>query len=136
MTNIKTILITGSNRGIGLELVKESLSKNFSVIGTFRNKENSQELFQLNSNNIELFEMNVVDEKASFFGNITAQEIIVEGQIKADISAEKLHVMSTGKVEGDLLYRTLKIDEGGYLNSSKVIKMSDQKIIKSKVLKS
>ena len=78
----------------------------------------------------------IVSENASFIGNITAQEIIVEGQIKADISAEKLHVMSTGKVEGDLLYRTLKIDEGGYLNSSKVIKMSDQKTLKSKVLKS
>ena len=78
----------------------------------------------------------IVSENASFIGNITAQEIIVEGQIKADISAEKLHVMSTGKVEGDLLYRTLKIDEGGYLNSSKVIKMSDQKILKSKVLRS
>ena len=64
MSNLKTILITGSNRGIGLELVKESLSKNFSVIGTFRNKENSQELFQLSSNNIKLFEMDVVDEKS------------------------------------------------------------------------
>ena len=64
MTNLKTILITGSNRGIGLELVKESLSKNFSVIGTFRNKENSQELFQLSSNNIKLFEMDVVEEKS------------------------------------------------------------------------
>ena len=64
MTNLKTILITGSNRGIGLELVKESLSKNFSVIGTFRNKENSQELFKLSSNNIKLFEMDVVDEKS------------------------------------------------------------------------
>ena len=64
MTNLKTILITGSNRGIGLELVKESLSKSFSVIGTFRNKENSQELFQLNSNNLKLFEMDVVDEKS------------------------------------------------------------------------
>ena len=64
MTNLKTILITGSNRGIGLELVKESLSKNFSVVGTFRNKNNSQELFQLKSNNIKLFEMDVVDEKS------------------------------------------------------------------------
>ena len=60
----------------------------------------------------------------------------IRDRIKADISAEKLHVMSTGKVEGDLIYRTLKIDEGGYLNSSKVIKMSDQKTLKSKVLKS
>ena len=78
----------------------------------------------------------IVSENASFVGNIAAQEIIVEGQIKADISTEKLHVMSTGKVEGDLLYRSLKIDEGGYLNSSKVVKMSDQKSIKNKVLKS
>ena len=78
----------------------------------------------------------IVSENAIFIGNITAQEIIVKGQIKADISAEKLHVMSTGKVEGDLLYRTLKINEGGYLNSSKVIKMSDQKTLKSKTLKS
>ena len=78
----------------------------------------------------------IVSENASFIGNITAQEIIVEGQIKADMSVEKLHVMSTGKVEGDLLYRTLKIDEGGYLNSSKVVKMSDQKTLKSKGLKS
>ena len=64
MSNLKTILITGANRGIGLELVKESLAKKFSVIGTFRNKENSQELFQLSSNNIKLFEMDVVDEKS------------------------------------------------------------------------
>ena len=64
MTNFKTILITGANRGIGLELVKESISKNFSVIGTFRNKQKSQELLKIKSNNVELFEMDVVDEKS------------------------------------------------------------------------
>ena len=62
MINFKTILITGTNRGIGLELVKESISKNFSVIGTYRNKQKSQELLQIKSNNIKLFEMDVVDE--------------------------------------------------------------------------
>ena len=64
MTNFKSILITGANRGIGLELVKESISKNFSVIGTFRNKQKSQELLKINSNNVKLFEMDVVDEKS------------------------------------------------------------------------
>ena len=64
MTNFKTILITGSNRGIGLELVKESLAKNFSVIGTFRNKNNARELLKLKSNNLKLFEMDVVKEKS------------------------------------------------------------------------
>ena len=64
MTNFKTILITGSNRGIGLELVKESLAKNFSVLGTFRNKNNAQELLKLKSNNLKLFEMDVVKENS------------------------------------------------------------------------
>ena len=64
MSNLKTILITGANRGIGLELVKESLAKKFSVIGTFRNKQNSQGLFKLSSNDMKLFEMDVVDEKS------------------------------------------------------------------------
>ena len=64
MSNLKTILITGANRGIGLELVKESLAKKFSVIGTFRNRENSQALFKLISNDMKLFEMDVVDEKS------------------------------------------------------------------------
>ena len=64
MTNSKTILITGSNRGIGLELVKESLTKNFSVVGTFRNKNNAKELLKLKSNNLKLFEMDVVKENS------------------------------------------------------------------------
>ena len=78
----------------------------------------------------------IINENAIFFGNITAKEIIVEGHIKADMATEKLHILSNGKVEGDLIYKTLKIDEGGYLNSSKVVKMSDPKNLKSKVLKS
>ena len=64
MTDLKTILITGANRGIGLELVKESISKNFSVIGTYRNKQKSQELLKIKSNNLKLFEMDVVNEKS------------------------------------------------------------------------
>ena len=62
MENLKTIFITGANRGIGLELVKESLTKNYFVIGTYRNKEKSDELLQIKSNNIKLFEMDVVNE--------------------------------------------------------------------------
>jgi len=63
MKNFKTIFITGANRGIGLELVKESLFKNYFVIGSFRNKKKSQELLQIKSNNINFHEMDVVEEK-------------------------------------------------------------------------
>ena len=77
----------------------------------------------------------IINENAFFIGNITAKEIIVEGHVKADMATEKLHILSNGKVEGDLIYKTLKIDEGGFLNSSKVIKMSDQKNLKIKFYK-
>ena len=43
MDNKKTIFITGANRGIGLAMVKESLTNNFFVIGSYRKKSNTQE---------------------------------------------------------------------------------------------
>ena len=64
MSKFKTILITGANRGIGLELVKESLANNFYVFATFRNKQNSEQLLQIKSNNIEFLEMDVIDEQS------------------------------------------------------------------------
>ena len=58
----KSIFITGANRGIGFELVKESLSKKAFVFGTFRNKLKAKELYQIKSNNFDSFQMNVIDE--------------------------------------------------------------------------
>ena len=58
----KSIFITGANRGIGFELVKESLNKNAFVFGTFRNKLKSQELYSIKSHNFNYFQMNVIDE--------------------------------------------------------------------------
>ena len=62
MLNNRSIFITGANRGIGLELVNESLNKNASVIGTFRNKSKAKELFKIKSNNFNSFQMNVTNE--------------------------------------------------------------------------
>ena len=64
MIKLKNFMITGANRGIGLELTKKSISKNFSVIATYRNENKSQELFEIKSNNIKLLKMDVVDEKS------------------------------------------------------------------------
>ena len=64
MSNLKTILITGANRGIGLELVKESISKNFFVTATYRNKQKSKDLLQIKSQNFEFFEMDVTNEES------------------------------------------------------------------------
>ena len=58
----KSIFITGANRGIGFELVKESLNKNAFVFGTFRNKLKAKEFNLFKSHDFNSFQMNVIDE--------------------------------------------------------------------------
>lgn len=44
---MKSVLITGAGRGIGLALCREFLAGGFKVIGTYRTKEAAEELLQL-----------------------------------------------------------------------------------------
>ncbi len=64
MNNLKTIFITGANRGIGLELAKEALAKNYFVIGTTRNNETNDELNKIQSQNLNIIKLDVIDEKS------------------------------------------------------------------------
>lgn len=61
----KTVLITGANRGIGLELVKRYLQEDeWHVIGTCRHPENAVELKQLvdtSSNRLTILPLEVTD---------------------------------------------------------------------------
>ena len=72
----------------------------------------------------------VITPSGSFLGKVIAQNIVIEGTLNADVETELIHIKSTGSVEGDLVYRQIKIDSGGLLKSSKVMKMSDKKAIK------
>ena len=47
---MSTILVTGANRGIGLEFVKQYLDKGDSVIATYREEESSKELSRKSGN--------------------------------------------------------------------------------------
>ena len=72
----------------------------------------------------------IINEKGYFSGKIVANNIIVFGSLKADVEVEKIHIKSNGILDGDLLYRHLIIEEGAFLRSSKVIKMSDDKSLR------
>ena len=54
MMNKQTVLITGSNRGIGLGLVREFIKKNYSVIATCRQPDNAKELVKLKNQKQDL----------------------------------------------------------------------------------
>ena len=71
-----SILITGTNRGIGLEFVKHYLKNNEKVIATCRNKNSAKDLLELENttSNLSLLELDVskpnsIDEFTSKIAN-------------------------------------------------------------------
>jgi len=56
-----TVLITGANRGLGLEFAKQYREKGFTVIGTARNPEEAKELEALD---VRVEELDVADGKS------------------------------------------------------------------------
>ena len=66
-----------------------------------------------------------VKKTGKFLGKLSAEKIIVEGEVSADIQTETLHLKQTGVIDGDLIYRNLVIESGGLLNSNRVHNMSN-----------
>jgi NAD(P)-dependent dehydrogenase (short-subunit alcohol dehydrogenase family) len=63
--NAPTVLITGSNRGIGLEFVKQYASRGWNVIGTCREPTDKTELLNLSKNhsNIKVHQLDITNSK-------------------------------------------------------------------------
>ena len=61
-----TVLITGANRGIGLEFVKQYLARGENVIGTCRDIEAAEALAQLSANNenLQLLKLDVANDES------------------------------------------------------------------------
>ena len=59
-----------------------------------------------------------------FLGYVSADNILVEGEINADIQTENFHLKSSGIVDGEITYRNIIIDSGGLLKSSMVQNIS------------
>ena len=58
-----TILITGANRGLGIEFVRQYIAENWRVIATCRNPELAQDLKEIRGEK-EIFPMDVSDFKS------------------------------------------------------------------------
>ena len=68
-----------------------------------------------------------------FTGRLSAQTVIVEGEVSADIETENLNLKATGVIDGDVVYRNLLIESGGVIKSSNVHNVSKPKIIYKKL---
>jgi cytoskeletal protein CcmA (bactofilin family) len=57
----------------------------------------------------------VVGEGAKIVANIKANNISISGAIKGDVSGNRVEILETGRVWGDLVVNSLLLNEGAYL---------------------
>ena len=60
----------------------------------------------------------VIGESATIVADIQAYNITVSGTIKGNITANKIEIMETGKVWGDLSVNSLLLNEGAFLRGN------------------
>ena len=70
MSSLGTIFITGSNRGIGLEFVKQYSLDNWDVIATCRDTSQAKELIELSehNNNLSLMDLDITKKEVKVTG--------------------------------------------------------------------
>ena len=76
---MKTVLITGANRGIGLSLVKNYLAQGWQVHATYRSEKSSQELLELEGDNLtcHLFDVTDYQGLSEFANALPALDVLI-----------------------------------------------------------
>lgn len=115
-----TVLVTGANRGLGLEFVKQYAAEGWRVIATCRDPDEAEELKAVEGE-VEIEKLDVADREAldSFAARLDGPLdllILNAGVGRADpLTAEKwLHVLAVNAVAPTLIARALagKMAEG------------------------
>ena len=57
----------------------------------------------------------VAGEKSRIIANITAHNISIAGAVRGNIMANRVEVLSTGQVWGDITVNSFLLDEGGFI---------------------
>lgn len=58
----------------------------------------------------------IIGEQAKIVADITAHNVSISGAIKGDISANRVEVLETGRIWGDLTVNSLTLDDGGFVS--------------------
>jgi len=65
--------------------------------------------------NIDVTGNLVIGEAAKVIAEITANNISISGAVKGNIAANRVEILETGRVWGDLVINSLLLNEGAYL---------------------
>ncbi len=99
MSEKKVVLVTGANRGIGLEFVNQFAGRGDIVIGTYRTAENSTELLSMaeNSDNVFAVIADATDNEAlNDIANMISEKF---GRLDMLICNAGVNIQYTGAIE-------------------------------------
>lgn len=58
----------------------------------------------------------IIGAQAKLIADITAHNVSVSGAVKGDISANRVEVLETGRIWGDLTVNSFTLDDGGFVS--------------------
>ena len=56
----------------------------------------------------------VIGEKATVVANISARNVQIQGTVQGNVSANRLEILDTGKLWGDITVESFVLDDGGF----------------------
>jgi cytoskeletal protein CcmA (bactofilin family) len=69
----------------------------------------------------------IVSEEAKVVADIVAYNVSVAGSIKGNIKANRVEVLSTGRVWGDITVKSFLVDEGGFIRGEIIMEGAELK---------
>jgi cytoskeletal protein CcmA (bactofilin family) len=63
-----------------------------------------------------------VGEKGELYGDIKCEAIVIGGLVDGVVDANIIHILSTGKVVGQLTYSKITIEENGFFDGKTIVK--------------
>ena len=58
----------------------------------------------------------IVGEEAKVIADIVAYNVSVAGSVKGNVKANRVEILSTGRVWGDVTVKSFLVDEGGFIS--------------------
>jgi cytoskeletal protein CcmA (bactofilin family) len=69
----------------------------------------------------------IVGEEAKVMADIVAYNVSVAGAIKGNVKANRVEVLSTGRVWGDITVKSFLVDEGGFIRGEIIMEGAEFK---------
>ena len=69
----------------------------------------------------------IIGEEAKVMADVVAYNVSVAGSVKGNIKANRVEVLSTGRVWGDITVKSFLVDEGGFISGEIVMEGAEFK---------